>query len=97
MVRVPDAASFVHARWASDRLGKQVGASTGTNLVGALRVVRELAAGGGGSVVTLLCDGGERYADTLHDDGWWAARDAESGGTLTAARRDLDAALDPTR
>ena len=25
-----------------------------------------------GSVVTLLCDGGERYARTYYDDGWLA-------------------------
>jgi cysteine synthase A len=29
-----------------------------------------LAAGREGSVVTLLCDGGERYAHTYYDDGW---------------------------
>ena len=92
MIQVPDAASFVHARWGSERLGRHIGASTGTNLVGALRVARELAATGG-SVVTLLCDGGDRYADTLHDDGWWTRRDAETGGALTAARADLEESL----
>ena len=96
MIRVPDTASFVHARWASVRLGRKVGASTGTNLVGALRVVREVAAAGGGSVVTLLCDGGERYVDTVPDDGWWAERDAATGGGLTAADADLEASLTPT-
>ena len=29
----------------------------------------------GGSVVTLLCDSGERYADTYYDDGWLSAHD----------------------
>jgi cysteine synthase A len=29
-----------------------------------------LAAGRTGSVVTLLCDGGERYACTYYDDAW---------------------------
>ncbi|MHA3703149.1 PLP-dependent cysteine synthase family protein [Jatrophihabitans sp. YIM 134969] len=93
MIRVSDAASFVHARWGSERLGRHVGASTGTNLVGALRLAREVQLAGGGSVVTLLCDGGERYADTVHDDAWWSARDRDTGGALTAARRDLDGAL----
>ena len=31
-----------------------------------------LAAGRTGSVVTLLCDGGERYAHTYYDDAWVA-------------------------
>lgn len=29
-----------------------------------------VAAGRTGSVVTLLCDGGERYARTYYSDGW---------------------------
>jgi cysteine synthase A len=27
-----------------------------------------------GSVVTLICDGGERYAHTYYDDGWLASQ-----------------------
>jgi cysteine synthase A len=30
-------------------------------------------AGTAGSIVTLLCDGGERYAQTCYDDEWLAA------------------------
>ena len=33
-----------------------------------------LAAGETGSVVTLLCDGGARYAGTYYDDAWVAAQ-----------------------
>ena len=36
-----------------------------------------VAAGRAGSVVTLLCDGGERYAHTYYDDGWLAAHDLD--------------------
>ncbi|GFJ79317.1 hypothetical protein Phou_034970 [Phytohabitans houttuyneae] len=32
------------------------------------------AAGVHGSVVTLLCDGGERYANTYYSDGWVATQ-----------------------
>jgi cysteine synthase A len=32
------------------------------------------AAGQAGSIVTLLCDGGERYAHTYYDDEWVAAK-----------------------
>jgi cysteine synthase A len=71
MIAVPDAASIAAARAVEPILGRRVGASTGTNLCGALRIARELqAAGQRGSIVTLLCDGGERYAKTYFDDGW---------------------------
>jgi cysteine synthase len=73
MVRVPDAASIAAARWCSEVTGRLVGGSTGTALWGALRLVAEMRSGGqAGSVVTLLCDGGERYGRTYYDDGWLA-------------------------
>ncbi len=55
-------------------LGRRPGASTDTNVWGALQLVTELrSAGRAGSVVTLLCDAGERYAHTYYDDQWLAA------------------------
>ncbi|MEJ3748380.1 PLP-dependent cysteine synthase family protein [Actinomycetes bacterium KLBMP 9797] len=74
MIRVPDAASLAAMRAASAVLGRRVGGSTGTNLWGAFGLIAEMkAAGHTGSVVTLLCDGGERYADTYYSDDWLAA------------------------
>jgi cysteine synthase A len=71
MVRVPDAASLAAMRAASRLLGRRVGGSTGTNLWGAFGLVAEMRSRGGtGSVVTLLCDSGERYAHTYFDDAW---------------------------
>jgi cysteine synthase A len=71
MIRVPDAASVAATRWLHRRTGWRAGPSTGTNLVGALHLAAELrAAGENGSIVTLLCDQGERYASTTYDDGW---------------------------
>jgi cysteine synthase A len=53
--------------------GRHVGGSTGTNLWGALQIVSQMRAGGErGSVVTLICDGGERYSHTYDDDAWVA-------------------------
>jgi cysteine synthase A len=73
MVSVPDAASIATARWCSLVTGRLVGGSTGTALWGALRLVAEMrAARRPGSVVTLLCDGGERYTHTYYDDSWLA-------------------------
>ncbi|WP_175471542.1 PLP-dependent cysteine synthase family protein [Geodermatophilus telluris] len=75
MIRVPDAASLAATRHLARVTGRRAGGSTGTNLWGAFTLVAEmLAAGRTGSVVTLLCDGGERYADTYFADDWVAAR-----------------------
>jgi cysteine synthase A len=71
MCQVPDAASLAAMRAASAVLGRRVGGSTGTNLWGAFCLIAGMrAAGERGSVVTLLCDGGERYADTYYSDAW---------------------------
>ncbi|MFI5499656.1 PLP-dependent cysteine synthase family protein [Nocardia asteroides] len=81
MVVVPDAASVATARHASAALGRRVGGSTGTNLWGAFHLVSELLAEGrSGSVVTLLCDGGDRYAGTYFDDAWVASQHLDLAG-----------------
>jgi cysteine synthase A len=73
MVQVPDAASLAAMRAGSEILGRRVGGSTGTNLWGAFGLISAmLAEGRTGSVVTLICDGGERYADTYYSDSWVA-------------------------
>lgn len=75
MIHVPDAASVAAARWTSTILGRKVGGSTGTAMWGALQLVADmLAAGQRGSVVTLLCDSGDRYVDTYFDDAWVQAQ-----------------------
>ena len=80
MIAVPDAASLAAMRAGSAILGRRVGGSTGTNLWGAFGLIAEMrAAGRHGSVVTLICDGGERYAHTYYSDAWLA----EQGLDLT--------------
>ncbi|WP_083837752.1 PLP-dependent cysteine synthase family protein [Brachybacterium squillarum] len=75
MIQVPDAASVAGARHLSAALGRRVGASTGTNLVAVARLVTEMRRRGeSGSIVTLLCDSGDRYRDTYFDDDWVAAQ-----------------------
>lgn len=76
MIGVPDAASIATARCLSNRLGRRVGASTGTNMWGAFAIVAEMVAERrAGSVVSLLCDSGDRYVDTYFDDAWLAGQD----------------------
>ncbi|GMM88844.1 PLP-dependent cysteine synthase family protein [Vibrio fortis] len=71
MRTIPDAASIATTHWLSELLGRKVGASTGTNMYGVLQLAIEMKARGEkGSIVTLLCDSGERYLDTYFDDEW---------------------------
>ncbi len=71
MLQVPDAASIATMRFVRARTGRNVGGSTGTNVWGALVIAAEmLARGERGSIVTLICDGGERYASTYYSDTW---------------------------
>ena len=71
MIKVPDAASIATLYWLESRVGRKAGASTGTNLWGALQVAQEMKANGEqGSIVTLMCDSGERYLDTYYNAVW---------------------------
>ncbi len=75
MVKVPDALSLAAMHYLAGRLGRRVGGSSGTNLVGALMAAQQMkAAGESGSIVAILCDGGERYATTYYDETWLAAQ-----------------------
>lgn len=72
---VPDAESIGAARALSDLLGRPVGGSTGTNLVGCCQLMSEMSrAGTRGSIATILCDSGSRYVDTYFDNEWLTAR-----------------------
>ena len=71
MRRIPDAASIATMYWLEQRLGRKVGPSTGTNLYGVLQLAREMQERGEqGSIVTLLCDSGERYLETYYNPDW---------------------------
>jgi len=80
MMRIPDAASIAAVRLLRQRTRHWAGGSTGTNLVGAFRLIaRMLADGETGSVVTLICDSGARYAGTYYDDAWVASQGMDLG------------------
>jgi cysteine synthase A len=71
MCRVPDAASIAAAHLLSELIGRRVGGSTGTNLVGSVQLLRELEARGErGAVATLICDSGDRYAHSYYNPEW---------------------------
>jgi cysteine synthase A len=84
MLRVPDAMSLHAALDLSQRLGRRVGPSTGTNFAGALLLAREMTARGEqGSIATLICDAGERYHDSLFAHGWLAAQGLDDSAVIT--------------
>ena len=90
MIRVPDAASLATMRCAAQALGRRVGGSTGTSLWGAFHLVAAMAAEGRpGSVVTLLCDSGERYTNTYYSDDWVATQGLELGPYTATVDRFL--------
>ena len=74
MIRVPNAASYAAMRVLERLVGVRYGGSTGTNFCGALEVACGMAARGEtGAIVTLACDGGDRYLDSYASDAWLAA------------------------
>jgi cysteine synthase len=88
MICVPDTASLAAMRHLERVTGRRAGGSTGTNLWGAFGLIAEmLAAGRTGSVVTLLCDGGERYAHTYYSDEWLADRGLDLAPHAETLRR----------
>ncbi|WP_290699728.1 PLP-dependent cysteine synthase family protein [Amphritea sp.] len=73
MIKVPDGASVAAMRWLEQQTGRRAGASTGTNLWGMLTLAAEMhQRGEKGSLVTLICDSGERYLDSYYDAQWVA-------------------------
>ena len=90
MIVVPDEASVAGARFLSERLARRVGPSTGTNVIGLAKIITEMRARGEeGSVVSLICDPGARYADTYYSDEWVAEQGWVLGPWLDALREML--------
>ncbi|MCP4981877.1 MAG: PLP-dependent cysteine synthase family protein [Gammaproteobacteria bacterium] len=88
MIRVPDAASYATIHFLQKLLNRRCGGSTGTNVYAALQIIAELnAAGAQGSVVSMICDGGERYLDTYYNEQWLS----DKGFDLNPYREKLEA------
>lgn len=87
MLKIPDLASLAAIRYLEHSLGRRCGGSTGTNFVGALQLARRMHGDGeNGSIVTILCDGGERYRHSYYNDEWLAAHDLDMAPALAAIR-----------
>ncbi|MGA9335208.1 MAG: PLP-dependent cysteine synthase family protein [Rudaea sp.] len=71
VIEVPDEASIAAAWLLPDLLGHGYGGSSGTNFVACLQLAVQMRAKGlVGSIVSLLCDRGDQYAETLFDNAW---------------------------
>jgi len=91
MIEVPNLESVAAMQALSALLGRKVGPSTGTNFVGMLRIAGEMrAAGQSGSILSLLCDAGERYLPSYHDSAWVE----QSFGAIDGARQRIDEMLE---
>ncbi len=72
-VRVDDRTLTEIAHWLLREEGLFVGGSAALNVAAAARYARTLPAGS--SVVTVLCDGGDRYRSRLYDTAWLREND----------------------
>lgn len=73
LITVSDRDSIAAMRDLSHRLGRKVGPSTGTSFHAMLQLASDMQARGEqGSLLTLICDSGERYLNTYHDEDWVA-------------------------
>ena len=93
VIEVADAASVAAMLVLEERLGFRYGGSSGTNLVACLALASRMRdAGQTGSIVTLLCDRGARYRETLYDAGWRQAQAIDTSEWLLQLRAALDSA-----
>jgi len=72
-IRVDDRTLTEMAHWLVREEGLFVGGSAALNVAAAARYARTLRAGS--SVVTVLCDGGDRYRSRLYDAAWLREND----------------------
>jgi cysteine synthase len=78
MIQVPDAASVAAMRHLHRYAGLHAGPSTGTNLWGVWQLIAGMVAEGQrGSVVSLLCDGGDRYAGNYYNPEWLTSQELD--------------------
>jgi cysteine synthase A len=90
MVKVADVDSVAAMRVLSQLLGRRVGPSTGTNFAALLLLGEEMRQRGEqGSILSLLCDSGERYLPTYHDPTWVARNIGECTAAESRIRQLL--------
>jgi cysteine synthase A len=88
MIKVPDEASYATIHFLENLLNRRCGGSTGTNLYATFQIISELSSlGREASIVSMICDSGERYLDTYYNHRWLE----DKGFDITPYRRQLEA------
>lgn len=87
-IKVSDVDAFATARVIGRRNGLLIGGSAGGALYAALHRLPDTPTGS--TVVTIVCDGGEKYLDTVFNDEWMRAKGVHSPKTEHAVWQLLD-------
>lgn len=88
MIKVQDTASIATIHYLQRLLNRQCGGSTGTNVYASFQIIADMyKKGQSGSVVSMICDGGERYQHTYYDSRWLS----DNGFDLDGEMNRLDA------
>ena len=91
--QVPDAEAVATTFALLEEEGLCLGASSGVNVAGAMRLAREM--GPGHTIVTILCDYGTRYMSKLYNPAFLAAKGLPVPAWLAAPRTDLPVVFEP--
>lgn len=87
MLTVANVESVAAMQLLSELLGRKVGPSTGTNFVGMVALAGEMRERGEqGSILSLLCDSGERYLGSYFDPVWVAKNIGDCAGATADLR-----------
>ncbi|QIS22725.1 cysteine synthase family protein [Nocardia terpenica] len=87
-LKVTDVDAFATARAVARRLGLLLGGSAGGSVHAALTRLEQFPPGS--TIVSIVCDGGEKYLDTVFDDDWMTERDLLDESAERAAADLLD-------
>jgi cysteine synthase A len=75
MYQIPDAASYASMHYLNTILNRRCGGSTGTNFYTVLKLIEEMKNNGeSGSIVSMICDSGERYLNSYYSEAWLAEK-----------------------
>lgn len=88
VIRVPNVASYAAIHFLEEVLGRRCGGSTGTNFYGVCELVGQMRSQGrSGSIVTLICDDGNRYLGSYYDHNWLKANGFDISSWVERYRR----------
>lgn len=88
VMKISDNASIGATYWLEQRLQRRCGPSTGLNIFALLKLALDMRAGNEtGSLVTLICDSGERYSETIYNPDWLKSEGIDPQPTIETLNR----------